>query len=285
MSLVNLASVDARGGDYDRAIERSTTAASIAENAYGPHHPLVATALETGAIASLMKGDSQHSSDTWRRVIEIRRRALGDDDPSVASALGNLGNALTAAGRYDEADRAFLQAQSVLYEANTGSPSHLAWIAYNRGTLARMQGDSNRSRRLLRESVELWTRASGPDHRDLVYPLSMLAWVELERGDLDAAGDALLRARNLSVSGEEDVRLAEFEFLEAALQWESGRNRDIAWSRARDAYRWLQRAPPEFATERRLAGQWMERAGQHRESQLRLGSGQRGSAEASDPLE
>jgi eukaryotic-like serine/threonine-protein kinase len=109
---------------YDEAAAALREALDIARSAHGPEHQLVGIyTLNLGSL-QLARGEAAAAETLLRdglrirardpRVVPARRRTFREDEWSVGAARSLLGAALTAQGRYDEAEAALLEARREL---------------------------------------------------------------------------------------------------------------------------------------------------------------------------
>ncbi|MCA9712733.1 MAG: tetratricopeptide repeat protein, partial [Myxococcales bacterium] len=101
-SLVNVGRLQAALGDA-RALATLERGRALAEATLGPAHPVVATADNELGVLLLGLGRGPEGIAALRQAIEIRERALGADDPGLASMLSNLAAAQAEHGEGEEA--------------------------------------------------------------------------------------------------------------------------------------------------------------------------------------
>jgi tetratricopeptide (TPR) repeat protein len=125
----------ARGASHDPrgALEALAAARPVLEREFGTTHEDVASLHEAVANAE----DELHHDDAavaeYLAAIEIRRKALGPRDPSVAASLYNLATTLNRTRRHAEALRYLDEAEPIYAAAN--SPEHVTVgvCAFERG--------------------------------------------------------------------------------------------------------------------------------------------------------
>ena len=101
-------------GKYGEAADALEEALRIAIPALGEEHLQVARYRLNLARVNLKRQNPQAAETLLRQTLEVRRRAFSENDWQVAMTRSLLGEALTALGRYDEAERLLLQARGVL---------------------------------------------------------------------------------------------------------------------------------------------------------------------------
>jgi serine/threonine protein kinase/tetratricopeptide (TPR) repeat protein len=119
-------------------------ALAIAEASYGAEHPRVADPLTSLGQLRISRGDAQGAVEVHARALAIRRAAAGDDALATAIAAHNLGDALTAAGRGDEA-LPHLHAAARVFDAEL-PPDHAYRVA-NAAVRARAEADDTQTLR------------------------------------------------------------------------------------------------------------------------------------------
>ena len=68
---------------YERAL-------SLAEEAYGPDHPLVAILVNNLGLVLQDMGNPKGAKEHFERALAIFRKSLGEDHPSTATVRNNL---------------------------------------------------------------------------------------------------------------------------------------------------------------------------------------------------
>ena len=116
------------------------------------------------------------------------RRAIPIGDPGERSRPISF----RAEGEYSEARRLFRKASAIARRLRQASgvspnPSTRATTALNEAYLAAEMGDWAEAERLYRTSVDLWSKALGPDHPFVARGLDGLADVASSQGRFDAA--------------------------------------------------------------------------------------------------
>jgi serine/threonine protein kinase/Tfp pilus assembly protein PilF len=121
--LNNLAHTLRERGDYDGAEARIRQALAIARPAYGDAHPLVALFQVNLARVELARGRPALAEPLLRQSLGCFRRVAAPGDWRIAVTESLLGSALTALGRYPEAESLLLDASPTL-EPKEGTPGH-----------------------------------------------------------------------------------------------------------------------------------------------------------------
>ncbi|WP_165969334.1 FxSxx-COOH system tetratricopeptide repeat protein [Actinomadura sp. KC06] len=162
-------------GDYQRANEVLTTAATIAEAVLGPDHPDVAARLRHLAATYRALGRAVEALPLEQRALAITMAALGPDHHHVAIGLAHVAATYRALGRAAEAlpldQRALAIAEAAL------GPDHPS-IALALGNLAvtlRAVGRWAETLPLEHRAFAITEATLGPDHPDVAIGLGNLA--------------------------------------------------------------------------------------------------------------
>jgi tetratricopeptide (TPR) repeat protein len=105
--------LDARGRHHEADLTLRDVV-SVLESVLGRDHYEVGVVLDKRAAVLQRSGDHAQAVTLYERSLAIKRRILGADHPDVAETLCDLGTALFAAGRLDDATLALRGALPVL---------------------------------------------------------------------------------------------------------------------------------------------------------------------------
>ncbi len=122
----------------------------------------------------------------FARSLEIRERASGSTDPSVAPILNDLGKLYVDQYRYDEAQHLLMRALTICENAATPDPLGRGNILNNLAVICREQGRYEEAERLYRSALEILERGLGEDHPEFGRTLNNLAGVYVDRDDVEA---------------------------------------------------------------------------------------------------
>ena len=152
-------------------------------------------------------------------------RNLGADHPQVAPFHSNLGNTLSALGRFAEAEKHHRQALAIMVKEKGEDHPDLA-IAYNNlGSVAVEREDFAGARELFTVALALREKAFGTEHPRLVFSLSGLGRSERELGHLERSAAHYVRIIQLLGGGElHPTLLAKAHLGLAELSWTRGRS-------------------------------------------------------------
>lgn len=101
---------------YDKALPLAERVLAIREQALGPNHPLVASALRNLAEILFAKGKRKEAVSTYERYVGIAEQAFGENSPSLTEPLNHYVCLLTFSGQTFEA----LEIQKRLYKIENG---------------------------------------------------------------------------------------------------------------------------------------------------------------------
>ncbi|WP_169806925.1 FxSxx-COOH system tetratricopeptide repeat protein [Actinomadura macra] len=162
-------------GEYQRANDMLTIAATIAEAALGPDHPDVAIRLRYLGGTHRTLGRAAEALPLEQRALAIAEAALGPDHHEVAIGLGHLAATHRALGRAAEA-LPLEQRAVAIAEAALG-PDHPS-VALGLGNLAvtlRALGRVAETLPLEQRALAIAEAALGPDHPDVAIGMGNLA--------------------------------------------------------------------------------------------------------------
>lgn len=138
------------------------------------------------------------------------RRSLPDGAPATGHVLQTRGVVLQELGRQDEARVDFESARALFAAAGPEQRGPLAATLHNLGWAARRQGDGARAGELLQQSLDMKLAEYGALHPSTFNTRNLLAMVENEAGDYDAAALRLqsLLADQRELLGEPSAQIA-----------------------------------------------------------------------------
>lgn len=181
---------------YERAYE-------ALERALGPDNLRSAAVLNNIAITSFRLGDSARGEATFRKVLAIRKAALGEKHPDVASAYANLAASLPGdrVGEALEYHQKALDLRRQLFDAD--HPSIADSLDGVANALERL-GRHAEALKLRIEALEIQQKVYGHDHGQLVVPLANMAHNRIVLNDL---ATALAEAeRGVAIAERHEVR-------------------------------------------------------------------------------
>jgi tetratricopeptide (TPR) repeat protein len=150
--------------------------------------------LDNLAISQAMLGRLEPAEANMRKVLALRREALGAENIDVARAHRNLGVLLSRSGRHQDAlteqQRALAITERALGPDNAQVASSLEEVA----NVLEKLGRHAEALPMRDQALVVRERVYGPDHASLTTPVGNLAHNLLEVGQLDRALTAANRA-------------------------------------------------------------------------------------------
>jgi tetratricopeptide (TPR) repeat protein len=169
-------------------------ALSLAEEAYGPNYPEVATIVNNLGSVLQDLGDLQGAKELFERALKIDEEAYGPVHPEVATIVNNLGLVLQALGDLQGAKELFEQALKI--DEKTYGPVHpnVATRVNNLGSVLQDLGDLQGAKELFERALKIDEKAYGPDHPDVATDINNLGSVLQDLGELQGAKEHFERA-------------------------------------------------------------------------------------------
>jgi tetratricopeptide (TPR) repeat protein/CHAT domain-containing protein len=186
-----------RAGRYAEAIPLVQQALAIYEEALGPDHPDVATAVNNLALLYDKQGRYAEAEPLYKRALAIDEKALGPDHLDVATVLNSLAALYDDHGRYAEAEPLIKRALAIDQKALGPDHPAVAEALNNLATLYDSQGRYAEAEPLYKRSLAIREKALGPDHPDVAAALNNLA--ELYRSQGRYADAEPLYKRSLAI--------------------------------------------------------------------------------------
>lgn len=138
-------------------------ATSLAESRLGDEHELTAASLFSLA-ESYRNAAPDRADSLYRRVLEIRRRVLPADSPSIANVLRSRAGVLRFQRRFDEAEDALLEALRIKRAAYGNDTLHEAAERNGLGALYTATDRLDEADAQYRQAESLYVSHLGPDH-------------------------------------------------------------------------------------------------------------------------
>jgi tetratricopeptide (TPR) repeat protein len=187
----------------------------VFEQALGPHHPTLGTALSSLGYVAGWQGDFEFGRVALERSIRILETSVGRDHYYYSVAAGNLGALAFLAGDYATAGEYYeLARQSLVRQLGPAHPS-VGYALVNLAELALTQGQLALALEHADASLAILESKLGREHIDLLLPLETRgrALLGLERAH--EAAEPLQRA--LTIHERAQHGEAELTELRAAL--------------------------------------------------------------------
>jgi tetratricopeptide (TPR) repeat protein len=190
--LQNLAAYLYGCADYSGAEALLREALEIAEKAYGPDHPKIATSLNN--LAELLRCTNRlaNAEGLMRRALAIDEQSFGPDHPEVAICLNNLAAILQATNRLAEAEPLIRRALAI--DEKSFGPDHPN-VAIRLGNLAGLLIATSRiaeAEHLRRRELAIMEKVLPPDHPYIAIALNNLS-VLLQATNRLAEAEPLIR--------------------------------------------------------------------------------------------
>ncbi|MCA9691917.1 MAG: tetratricopeptide repeat protein, partial [Myxococcales bacterium] len=185
--------IDQEAAAYDDADAGLRRALDLAEETFGPAHPLVARSLNDLSVALYQRSRYDEARGYSDRALEVFAAAVGPLHPSYANALMSRGGLLLAVGDASGARQAFEEAARV-FESAHGPDHRLVAIALgNIAAVLHAEGDFERARAYAERALAIGERVHGPQHTMVLNQRSSIAVMSLALGDSATALDQLQR--------------------------------------------------------------------------------------------
>jgi tetratricopeptide (TPR) repeat protein len=174
------------------------------------------------ATLELEQGNYEEAEQRSRHVLEVREKVLPPDDPTIAAALGDLGDVAVQTVHYDEAIDFYRRALAVA-ERSVG-PAHpmCGTLRINLASALRGKGNNADALAELRKAREISERALGPEHSQLATIAINTGGIELDEGRPDEAAAQFRRASEIWTralgADHPNVGTAQYRLGEVALQ-------------------------------------------------------------------
>jgi tetratricopeptide (TPR) repeat protein len=159
---------------------------AIVESLYGPEHAELTGTLELLCRTLDSAGRPADHEAVARRALALNRKLYGERDPRTAKMLCRLGSTLALGMRDPEGIALLKDGVRILEESS--DPDDLT-LASARRNLARALWDWQRKRNtsLAQAAVDAYRRRGAPNRVDYCQALRVLATLQAEDGELDAA--------------------------------------------------------------------------------------------------
>ncbi len=179
--------------EYDRAEPLALEALALTER-LPEDDPRRPTALLHQA--AIQNGRQRYSEavDLYRQALALERAILGDEHPSLAVILNNLGIALRRLDRLEEA--AAVMGEVLELQRKTLGEEHpeVTRTLNNLGGIAEARGDSSTALRYFQQASELLRQTGGPDHPRIFFLQIRIYASRLRMGEARTAEQGLRRA-------------------------------------------------------------------------------------------
>jgi tetratricopeptide (TPR) repeat protein len=117
-----------------------------------------------------------------QQVLAIREKALGRDDPGVATSLNNLAELYADQGRYADAEPSYKRSLAIREKALGPDHPDVATSLNNLALLYQSQGRYADAEPLYQRALAIREKALGPDHPNVASSLNNLAGLYADQG-------------------------------------------------------------------------------------------------------
>lgn len=181
-------------GKYAEAAAVARRALRLAETAFAPEHPALATSLNNVAMIDAALGRYAEAEPLYRRALAIYEKSLGAEHPEVGLALSNLAWLHATRGRHAEAERLYKRSLAIYEKARGPDDPDVALTLNNLAALDDTLGRYAQAEGLFRRALAIFEKARGPQHPDVALGLANLGAVLRTQGRFAEAEPLLLRA-------------------------------------------------------------------------------------------
>ncbi|WP_157221710.1 FxSxx-COOH system tetratricopeptide repeat protein [Microcystis sp. T1-4] len=137
-------------------------------------------------------------AEPWcKQCLEVTRRRLGEEHPSVANSLNNLGDLYRSQGRYEEAEPLYLQTLELLKRLLGENHPYVASSLNGLAVLYHLQGRYEEAEPLYLQALELRKQLLGENHPDVATSLNNLAGLYKSQGKYEETEPLYLQALEL----------------------------------------------------------------------------------------
>jgi tetratricopeptide (TPR) repeat protein len=162
-------------GNFEQAEHFARAALKEADSSLGPDHRATEASLSTLASALRLRGKPADGLPLAQRLVIIRTRLYGPEDPSTALALHNNAEILIALDRFTEAE--LLQGRALaVFEKKLGSVhANTAIALHNMGAILLKQEKYKDAEKYLRRALAAKEKALKPGHLSIAHTLDNLS--------------------------------------------------------------------------------------------------------------
>jgi len=180
--------------EFAEAKAHHERALTLAEQVYGPDHPIVAVRVNNLGSVLQNLGDLQGAKQQFERALKIDENTYGSDHPNVARYVNNLGLVLRDLGDLKGAKQHF--ERSLKINENTYGPDHpnVAIDVNNLGLVLQDLEDLKGAKQHIERALKIDENTYGPDHPMVAIRINNLGSVLQDLGDLQGAKQHFERA-------------------------------------------------------------------------------------------
>jgi len=146
-----------------------------AESSLGPDHRATEQSLSTLALALRLQGKQDEALPLAQRLVVVRTRHYGADDPSTGIALHNNAEILIAQGQFAEAAKLEGRALAVFQKKLGANHFNTAAALHNMGAILLKQEKYQEAEKYLRRALAAKEKSLKPGHLSLAHTLDNLS--------------------------------------------------------------------------------------------------------------
>jgi len=149
-----------------------------------------------GLLASHKEKTAEYDSarKLYMRALEVDEKANGQDHPSVATVVNNLGSVLQDLGDLQEARKCYERAIRIDEKVYGKDHPSVATDVNNLGLVLKDLGDLQEARKCFERALKIGEKANGPDHPSVAIRVNNLGLVLRAQGELQEARKCYERA-------------------------------------------------------------------------------------------
>ncbi|MEM9459781.1 MAG: tetratricopeptide repeat protein [Myxococcota bacterium] len=154
-----------RQARHDQGLLWAQTALPLARRS----HEAAKQAAITSTMGAIRYGQGHYedAEHHYRRALELRRHALGEDHPLVANDTNDLGRALLEQGRYDDAEHSFHEALKIQQRTLGEYHPRMAYSINKLGQVNLGRGRLEEAKHNFLRALEIQQRTLSADHPDV----------------------------------------------------------------------------------------------------------------------
>jgi CHAT domain-containing protein/Tfp pilus assembly protein PilF len=187
-----------QAGKYSEAADIAKRALALAEDRFGPDHPIVAHMLNSLALLYRAQGRFGEAEPLLMRALGIAEKSLGPDDLSTGNILNNLATLYHDQGRYGESEPLYKRALAITEKAVGPDHPDVARDLNNLADLYRDQGRYAEAEPLMKRALSIVETALGPADPTVGQDLGNLAMLYHNEGRYTEAEPLSKRALGIA---------------------------------------------------------------------------------------
>lgn len=206
-SLINLADLYERTGQYQKAVTLYIQAIEIDKKVLGVNHADYATDLNDLAQLYETMGQYEKAESLFVQAMGIHKKTWGENHPGYAKDLNDLASLYESMAQYEKAETLYWQSIKIIKKNFGETSADYAANLTNLGLLYTNMGQYEKAEPLLLQSVEIDKKVLGVNSADYATNLNNLALLYINMGQYEKAEPLFIRAMNIRKKelGEENT--------------------------------------------------------------------------------